>query len=405
MLLFIPCFLGIIGAALFPSQADSRRASTQPRVVQAEPTSDVRDEPSRAEPATSDAQTAPLASVVDAEPSAPLLDVTHQLHGAQAKYARWLQENPKPIAPEVTEHGFMDSTGEYPFVGDVLQINETHVQLQRKSGEKVTVERSRLSEFDQNFLSETFADYLAEVSDWKTSAAPLLAEINSLKEAAEHEAEEAEAHIAQLYEPIVDKSAKVLVGQVARVLDGDTIQINDIRSGMLTVRLLGIDAPEESQRFGPEATHWLENHLHLGGKELVRIEYNERDRYSRLLGNVYRGDLWLNREIVRNGLAWHYVKYSKNIQLQKAQNVARNASLGIWADARRVAPWDYRNGVRVESSAPRNVASTRDQGPFVYITEHGHKYHRATCRHLAKSKQKIPLSRASGYEPCKHCRP
>ena len=43
----------------------------------------------------------------------------------------------------------------------------------------------------------------------------------------------------------------------------------------------------------------------------------------------------------------------------------------------------------------------------VYVTETGNKYHRASCRHLAKSKCPMALSRAQekGYAPCKACRP
>lgn len=43
----------------------------------------------------------------------------------------------------------------------------------------------------------------------------------------------------------------------------------------------------------------------------------------------------------------------------------------------------------------------------VYITEHGEKYHKATCRYLADSKIAIDIYEAitEGYEPCSICKP
>lgn len=52
----------------------------------------------------------------------------------------------------------------------------------------------------------------------------------------------------------------------------------------------------------------------------------------------------------------------------------------------------------IETEAPEIV---------VYITDTGSKYHRSSCRHLAKSKYEISLSDAiaSGYGPCGTCHP
>ena len=36
------------------------------------------------------------------------------------------------------------------------------------------------------------------------------------------------------------------------------------------------------------------------------------DRYKRILGNVYLGKEWVNLELVKAGLAWHYKFYSKD---------------------------------------------------------------------------------------------
>lgn len=42
----------------------------------------------------------------------------------------------------------------------------------------------------------------------------------------------------------------------------------------------------------------------------------------------------------------------------------------------------------------------------VYVTKTGNKYHRATCKHLTKSKIEMPLSKAkAGYTACSVCNP
>ena len=49
------------------------------------------------------------------------------------------------------------------------------------------------------------------------------------------------------------ESSPVLVGRVTRVVDGDTIEVK-LDSGPIRVRLHAIDAPEEAQPYGKEAT-------------------------------------------------------------------------------------------------------------------------------------------------------
>ncbi len=58
-----------------------------------------------------------------------------------------------------------------------------------------------------------------------------------------------------------------------------------------------------------------------------------------------------------------------------------------------------------EPSAPEDPAEPN--GQVVYVTKSGSKYHTAACSHLSKSKIAKTLSeaKASGYEPCKTCKP
>jgi endonuclease YncB( thermonuclease family) len=50
----------------------------------------------------------------------------------------------------------------------------------------------------------------------------------------------------------------------------------------------------------------------------------------------------LNRQFTLDGLAWHYVWYSKAEALAAAEREARVAGRGLWADREPVPPWEWR---------------------------------------------------------------
>lgn len=189
-----------------------------------------------------------------------------------------------------------------------------------------------------------------------------------------------------------------------RVLDGDTVKVEDENGESYSVRLHGVDAPESSQAFGLDSTNLLKRYT-IG--KTIFLHVTDTDRYRRKVGLLYSRDGELiNLKLLEKGMAWHYLKYDKTPSFMKAEATARQKRLGIWSEAKRVAPWDYRNGVRVATASPVNATSTRTTDQTVYITVTGTKYHQSGCRHLKKSKHAIPLSRAkSAYEPCKVCNP
>src|SRR5262249_46081468 len=75
-----------------------------------------------------------------------------------------------------------------------------------------------------------------------------------------------------------------------------------------------------------------------------RVEWSKRDRYKRIIGRVYFGDRDISLEMVKDGFAWHYKRYSKEAALADAEKDARKAGKGLWADKDPVAPWDWRRG-------------------------------------------------------------
>jgi micrococcal nuclease len=122
--------------------------------------------------------------------------------------------------------------------------------------------------------------------------------------------------------------------RVRQVIDGDTITV----SGIGTVRLLGVDAPEktggyrQSEPYGDAATRFMKTLL--DGK-LVRLEYDgeRKDQYNRTLAYVYLENGTLaNEAIIRAGFAETYRRFTYRLkpQFQAAEQEARAAHRGMW---------------------------------------------------------------------------
>lgn len=123
------------------------------------------------------------------------------------------------------------------------------------------------------------------------------------------------------------------------VHDGDSITALAAGNVQLKVRLEGIDAPELKQPFSQQAKQALSGLVF--GKP-VSLLVTGKDRYRRTLAVVMAGEVNVNREMVRLGLAWRYEAYSKDEALLAAQNAAKAARRGLWADSFPLPPWEWR---------------------------------------------------------------
>ena len=139
---------------------------------------------------------------------------------------------------------------------------------------------------------------------------------------------------------IIAVSARADVVGAARVIDGDTIVINDEH-----VRLQGIDAPETDQTChaygrqwpcGRMAAEWLRDHLH--GRQVECVGHAQ-DRYGRLLAVCYVGGESVNDRLVREGWALDYRKYSTDYMEAEAEAKRRGA--GLWR-GEFLPPWEWR---------------------------------------------------------------
>ena len=136
--------------------------------------------------------------------------------------------------------------------------------------------------------------------------------------------------------------------RVVAVKDGDSIEVvREVgeREEVLEIRLSGIDAPERGQPWAKQAREALGRRV--SGKT-VRINAVTTDRYGRTVGEVYADDVCVGCELLREGHAWVYRRYTTDPVLLGLEAEARAARRGLWSlpAAQQVPPWEWRRGMR-----------------------------------------------------------
>jgi len=147
-----------------------------------------------------------------------------------------------------------------------------------------------------------------------------------------------------------EEDGSILRGTIARVVDGDTVDLLDDGMQRHRIRLFGIDAPESRQAFGRQATEFLARVLNGQRVEVVR---KDKDRYGRTIGQIMLKGKDINRMMVQKGYAWAYRHYSE--AYVKDENRARKLRLGLWQDKNPVEPHLFRkNRKKSGTSAPKH---------------------------------------------------
>ena len=135
------------------------------------------------------------------------------------------------------------------------------------------------------------------------------------------------------------------MGRVVRIADGDTITVLDGANTQHRIRLQGIDAPESHQAFGTQSKNNLSDMIF---DREVTVEYDKIDQYGRIVGKVLLDGKDVNLEQIKAGMAWHYKEYEREQSptdrdlYAHAEDQARNARRGLWADADPVEPSAFR---------------------------------------------------------------
>lgn len=175
---------------------------------------------------------------------------------------------------------------------------------------------------------------------------------------------------------------------IVRVIDGDTVELK----GGDKLRLLSIDTPEKGDLFYDEATMFVRE-IALGRVGRIEFSSRRRDKYGRLLGYLYIDSVFVNRQILVNGLGYLYLfkdtdigREETNILLE-AQRSAMKAKVGLWS---------------IE----------RDSEDYYLAVEGSYRFHRPGCARISRSKpdrlRRLDHRDEAFYEglsPCRFCRP
>ena len=135
----------------------------------------------------------------------------------------------------------------------------------------------------------------------------------------------------------------VLKMKIIGVKDGDTVEGLYYQFPM-NIRLEHIDAPEKRQPFGTKSKEKLSDLCF--GKNVTIISNGRNGNYDsrgRLISEIILEDgTNVNKEMVKSGLAWHYKKYSSNLEYARLEELAMKNKVGLWSDPNAVSPWSFR---------------------------------------------------------------
>ena len=162
---------------------------------------------------------------------------------------------------------------------------------------------------------------------------------------------------------------------VIGIVDGDTLDVLRVNTKRrVRIRLDGIDAPERGEPFTQQAKNLtrvlaFDHDVIVMGKEL--------DRYGRLVARVRLGQVDLSVAIVAAGLACHFLRYSSDPVLAKAEADAKSSGRGFWAPG---VPKPACVGVAAGPPRPAISAVVRITSSMFFGNVNSRVYHALTCR-------------------------
>jgi len=172
---------------------------------------------------------------------------------------------------------------------------------------------------------------------------------------------------------------------VKRVIDGDTVELANGEK----LRYIGIDTPEKEDPFYQEAKDFNRN-LVEGKKVKLEFDVQKKDKYGRLLGYIYVGDIFVNAELLKAGMAVLYT-YPPNVKyvdyFTEIQKEARQHKKGVWS--------------QIEESLDYYVAVKGSK-----------RFHRPDCRSVRSTPAQNLIKFKTrdealdkGYSACRRCKP
>jgi len=136
----------------------------------------------------------------------------------------------------------------------------------------------------------------------------------------------------------LNAQAESFEAKVLTVMDGDTVFV---KTGPFKakLRLVNIDAPEKDQPFGKQSQESLQS---LIGGKVIQVESKAVDKFGRTIALVSIGDINVNEEQVRRGMAWAYSRSRDGKAYDILQSEAQQARRGLWSQTNPQTPSQWR---------------------------------------------------------------
>ena len=158
---------------------------------------------------------------------------------------------------------------------------------------------------------------------------------------------------------------------VTRVSDGDSLRANSAE-GELEIRLLGVNAPETDECFGPQAAASLE--ALLEGTDVTLHPWpGDTDEFGRQLGFLQANDIFVNLALVQTGnvVARAQSNHGFEAEFETAERQANEQARGLWAPDACGTPSDAElRIIEVFENAPGDDRENPN-GEFVVIVNNG----------------------------------
>lgn len=133
------------------------------------------------------------------------------------------------------------------------------------------------------------------------------------------------------------------------IKDGDTVQVREF---VHDIRLASIDSPELGHgRYKPGQAYAQVSRKALvdllrSGRRIEALCY-ERDKYQRMVCDLYADNQSVNSALVASGMAWANQaaggRYLRDKKLLALQAQARARGDGLWASKAPIEPWVWRD--------------------------------------------------------------
>jgi micrococcal nuclease len=136
----------------------------------------------------------------------------------------------------------------------------------------------------------------------------------------------------------------VQASRVVQFYDGDNMIV--VQRGIKTkVTLACIDAPELNQAFGQRARKSLKA---MVGNSDFSLRVLAKDRFGRLVAEVFARDLNVNKALIDQGLAHFHSSYKNGCEgYAEAEHQAQTKHLGIWRNGTDIEPiWYLKKGAK-----------------------------------------------------------